>query len=142
MTDKEIIKALEGCGSGSGGCKQCPMFEDCRKDIHALEKYALDLINRQQAEIEYLKKVIETMTNEQILSATEAKKEIDRLIDEIDELNIEIAKLYFKKDKAKAEAIKEFVERLKKRMGYCDLPIVIVRHHIDNLVKEMVGDAE
>ena len=42
----------------------------------------------------------------------------------------------------KAEAVKEFAERLKKRMGFCDLPNGIVRSHIDNLVKETVGDAD
>ena len=39
--------------------------------------------------------------------------------------------------KIKLEAYKEFAERLNKRMGFCDLPNVVVRGHIDNLLKEM-----
>ena len=51
-----------------------------------------------------------------------------------------LALIDYKCKTAKAEAIKEFAERLKKRMGFCDLPNGIVRSHIDHLVKEMVGD--
>ena len=42
--------------------------------------------------------------------------------------------------KGYADGIKKFAERLKKRMGFCDLPMGIVKDHIDLLVKEMVGD--
>lgn len=51
-------------------------------------------------------------------------------LDLINRLKAEIAT-------AKSEARKEFAERLKRRMGFCDLPNVIVRDHIDNLLKEM-----
>ena len=52
MTDNDIIKALECCSKPVGeDCKECPLTaQDCLKvDI---EKLALDLINRQKAEIE------------------------------------------------------------------------------------------
>ncbi len=60
MTDNEIIKALECCGSNGWGeedirpCDNCPMqeCEDCEVE---LPDYALNLINRQKAEIEQLK---------------------------------------------------------------------------------------
>ena len=54
MTDNEIIKALECCVKTEfiSDCAKCEMFAiDC-KDI--LIENALDLINRQQAEIERL----------------------------------------------------------------------------------------
>lgn len=56
MTDKDIIKALECCTKGED-CKHCPLKEElpyCSDDI--MVDAALDLINRQQAEIERLKK--------------------------------------------------------------------------------------
>lgn len=54
IIDKEIIKALECCISGKP-CEEikCPLYKtDCEPDLYALEKYALNLINRQKAEIE------------------------------------------------------------------------------------------
>jgi hypothetical protein len=61
MTDKEIIKALECCRDGllnPAFCKECPYYE---KEICAVVSTndALDLINRQQAEIERLSEALE-----------------------------------------------------------------------------------
>lgn len=55
MTDKEIIKALECHAEESlDTCSLCPLLniEGC---AYEAAEYALDLINRQQAEIERLK---------------------------------------------------------------------------------------
>ena len=86
MTDNEIIKALECC-IGWQPCKekQCPMVKECNKDIDSVYKYALDLINRQKAEIERLTAVVDK---------TDAA--YFRKVDEV--------------QRAKAEAIKEFAE--------------------------------
>ena len=116
MTDNEIIKALECVIGKNMYCRNCPYTarypmpkcrEQCAKD-------ALDLINRQKAEIEISK----TKSFKQQL-----KKELHRLtVEEI-----------------KAEAIKDFAERLKGigrqdgAYGYIDL------YEIDNIVKEMIG---
>ena len=60
MNDNDIIKALEHCvsSSTSEACDGCPFNENdiCDKEYNATEKYALDLINRQKAEIERLQK--------------------------------------------------------------------------------------
>lgn len=53
MTDEQIIKALECCGYKN--CKQCPNFSEDIECSEKLIKLALDLINRQKAEIERLK---------------------------------------------------------------------------------------
>ena len=56
LTDKEIIKALECCPRGIGmKCEKCPMCRtnDCMTKLYV---NTLDLITRQQAEIERLKK--------------------------------------------------------------------------------------
>ena len=54
MTDKEIIKALECCKKDD--CDNCPNdFGNCCTN---LAECSLDLINRKQAEIERLKKIL------------------------------------------------------------------------------------
>ena len=129
MTDEQIIKALECCAStnSSEACRGCPFDKNniCEKDSVALQKYALDLINRQKAEIERLQK------------------------EKFDSLNSQFAEMYATTLKiatknAKSEAIKEFAERLKEKASrgfWAELAYVDV-DDIDNLVKEMLGDAE
>lgn len=53
MTDKEIIKALEVCTSEMQNCEICPLLGNC--DPLFLDSRALDLISRQQTEIERFK---------------------------------------------------------------------------------------
>lgn len=54
MTDNEIIKALKCCSETTGSeCSECPLLNvEC--SAYDLYKLALDLINRQKAEIERL----------------------------------------------------------------------------------------
>ena len=57
MTDSEIVKALECCGTTKGCCHDCPLNDDnvdilCQDEL-VTEAYKL--INRQQAEIEKAK---------------------------------------------------------------------------------------
>ena len=114
MTDKEIIKALECCGDPDSNCVECPIKADRRCNEH-LANYALDLINRQQAEIEKLKEEIQITKDAYTMLQT--KNEI-----------------------IKSEAIKEFAVNLK-----CGVPQengVIRCSDVDNLVKEMVGEKE
>lgn len=56
MTDNDIIKALECCADTTKECEDCPFLQfECIVDTeNSLVKSALDLINRQQAEIERL----------------------------------------------------------------------------------------
>ena len=61
MTDEQIIKALDCCHSELGNmCSICPLFDPdndyCEDELH---KNALNLINRQKAELERLKKNID-----------------------------------------------------------------------------------
>lgn len=52
MTDKEIIKAVECCLSGKEElCKECPLNGKCYGDVDYLLE-SLDLINRQQEQLE------------------------------------------------------------------------------------------
>lgn len=120
MTDNEIIKALECC-TQQAGCSGCPFVISnemkyrggyaCAEEIR---KCALDLINRQKAEIERLK---HRKTELQIRNQ---------------ELQHE-----------KSEAIKEFAERLKAYFNYGkDVMYLqtIIHYGIDKIIKEMEGE--
>lgn len=112
MTDNDIIKALECCIEGD--CDNCPWDEQTACNEY-MKQDALDLINRQKANVEGLTNAVKYL-NEQLSSA-------------------------------KAEAVKEFAERLKEkalttiRSGqYITQLGVVDCYDIDNLVKEMVGE--
>lgn len=119
MTDKELINCAEGCVGGIPPCSiGCP-FDDGSPEtsecMNALITRLLDLINRQQAEIDIL------------------KADLKRVCAERDART-------FTNNFIKSEAIKEFARRLK-----CVVPQetgVIRCSDIDNIVKEMVGDTE
>ena len=110
---------------------------------------ALDLINRQRAEIEGLK-----IANEKMYVANkEQEAEIDKLCIEIDELIIAKDLLFDEAKalilKAKAEAIQGFADRLKENTIEVDVSFGYGKEHyteavtlieIDNLVKEMLGE--
>ena len=127
MTDKDIIKALECCGIKTD-CKGCYFDTHESEDICAREivKNAFDLINHQKEEIEFLRKTIDK----------NAKRALDVTLEEI--------------EKSRVEAIKEFANKLKKRSrkmqssdfsgDFWDAAVLV--EDIDNLVKEMAGNAE
>ena len=54
MTDNEIIKALSCCSNVPYCPTDCPLIENDRDCLLALQKPMLDFINRQKAEIERL----------------------------------------------------------------------------------------
>lgn len=58
FTDEEIIKALEYCNADISKCDKCMLQKECESNpfYSAVAEYALELINRQKAEIERLKK--------------------------------------------------------------------------------------
>lgn len=114
MTDKEIIKALECCNEPPSQCDDCPLSGMVGCQAKTMES-ALDLINRQQAEIERL------------------QKENNQFAD--------IGKMY---SEIRAEAIKEFAERLKQKILVSPYDVNLFAPYtdnlIDNLVKEMAGE--
>ena len=142
MTDNEIIKALECCISHKGfeACESsCPFYEQemCLEDGDALLKYSLDLINRQQAEIERLK-----AENQSIKYCYERAKSYNDTLAESCEKNCKKFNMT-----TRAEAIKEFAERLKRRFAYdpnynnvVNNVASVFREGIDDLVAEMTGE--
>lgn len=128
MTDNEIVKVLECCRNGT--CRECPYVDEgyCgRRMISG----SLDLIKRQQAEIE-----------EKFETIGQQGRYIKGLKEENEKIKTKIYKMAIDKalaEKARAEAIKEFADKLKAigtKEGAYDYVSVF---EIDNLVKEMAG---
>ena len=144
MTDSEIVKGLECCILGD--CQGC-FYGDtdqrhCKDD---LMQNALDLINRQKAEIFKEKNKNSKLRNER----NRLKAEVERLTAERDAMHQDViaAEEYVWQCKtAKVEAIKEFAERvepLKKFrscMGNSVYELSVTMREIDDILKEMVGD--
>lgn len=130
MTDNEIIKALECCPKHTE-CGKCPLLNttDC---IVVSQHGALNLINRQKAEIE---RITEKYNCQQTVYA-----DLSKIIKEQAE----------QLKKAKSEAIKEFSEKLKVRMQLeddcnfdCNICMYECKEYvplIDELVKEMTEE--
>ena len=127
MTDKEIIKALECCTTGKK-CRECIMKDDGSCMSH-IRKNALDLINRQQAEIERLTEEI-------------------RILQYCNKVNISSsAELHDRLRTAKTEAIKEFWKKVRKHARIFSMFLSQAEENEfisygDNLVKEMTEECE
>lgn len=117
MTDKEIIQALKKRSVIL--CSKCKVERTnlCNDCISEIQRNALALINRQQAEIEKLN--------------IRLRKEQHQFAD--------IGKMY---SEIRAEAIKEFARKLLALIGSVEISNLDLRRHINNLVKEMVGEQE
>ena len=119
-TDKDIISSLEVIAT-TCNCNECKIRSGRWGTCNCSEttaNAALDLINRQKAEIERLRG--STIVNN-IMESQRIKRE------------------------AKAEAVKEFAEKLKEKSfktirNYGLTKDVVEVSTINNLLKEMVGD--
>ena len=138
MTDEQIVKALECCIQVDWDvCTVCP-FYDCEEGCLSgdLRREALDIIKRQQAEIEELKKVGNKIDSLGLVAT---------LIDQRERLAR--AKNEWER-KVRAEAVREFAERLTDRIcesieksmdnpNGADYFITDVYTDIDNIAREM-----
>ena len=81
LTPEEIIKALECCGNVvTSTCKGCPYYITHNANcVKALMHDALDLNNRQQAEIEELKHEREVLLEDIHHSADQINEQIEEL---------------------------------------------------------------
>ena len=123
MTDEQIVEGLKCCNNGL--CEICPYHEeeefsaDCR-ERNGID--ALDLVTRQKTENERLKAMIEAA--EDHYNPLPFKGIFDEKIEE-----------------ARAEAIREFAERLKAEATLQHGGVTVVYGScIDNLVKEMTEE--
>lgn len=92
-----------------------------------------DIINRQKSEIESLERQIETLSNNPTIAVTFNNGQTEEISGYIE----------FQVKKIKAEAVKEFAEKLKEHYceydDYDDIYARHIRDDIDFLVEEMVG---
>lgn len=177
MTDKEIIKALECCIKPTSDCEKCPYFkkEECfdiaKRDALNLivcqqaeiENYSNNtktmsdsiykmqkLIEGQQAEIERLKHEREVLIEDIHHSAdqiNEQIEEIERLTINMNAFGLGMKQEKERADTIRAEAIKEFIEKLKDLSYDSDLydrngrwVKAVTVEEIDETYKEMMGD--
>lgn len=152
LTESEIVKLLECCKKSQ--CSNCEYSKKC--DGYTQVNYALDLITRQQAEIERLRKEV-NLVSIQFQDLQERYEEAQAEIE-----SLKIFRGYAEKrasdyktmrDKylnAKSEAVKECLTKVKNYIKtHCnpygkpdfdyDTSIKIL-NFIDKLAKEMVGD--
>lgn len=131
-TEEEIMKGLDSC-CVTHNCKNCPYLDVGMVCIRTMQSDALNLIKRQQAEIERLN--------------TENNKSFDKWIILEERTKKRYAELYQEvKAVVRAEAVREFAERLKgmkyESIGWShgEHPYVVEEGDIDDLVEEMVGE--
>lgn len=144
MNDNEIIKAVECCCVAEQQiCREskCPLFGNgnCFTELAINVR---DLINRQKAEIEqltqnlkFVRGTVERQKRENEILCQNADTAFQDGLNEAQDLYREQIK-----SEVKAEAIKEFAERLKEKVKVNNLGDGFVyAWEINNLVKEMVG---
>ena len=56
MTDNEIIKALECCKCADADCWACEFLDSCKFTVQEIMQNSIDLVNRQKAELDDLKR--------------------------------------------------------------------------------------
>lgn len=159
-TDEEIIKGLE-CMLGminndieySIDCNGCA-FEDnalCSETCsEGIAKYALDIINRQKAEIEALYQINAKSEKEiyelrkELLSKENLEESFKKSVKDFDKRLEKIVKL------ERAAAYKKFADKLEEKYGiftplgvnWIEEAMAVRVSDIDKILKEMLGEEE
>ena len=142
FTDEEIIKALEYCNADRNECDKCVLQKECESNpfYSAVAEHALDLINRQKAEIEKMNIQLRELWNTASLYKAESEMWDNynkNLLTANTALSNEILE-------TKAEAYKEFADKLKEKRWAAKwrakyIQVVDV-DDIDDTLKDMVGE--
>lgn len=126
MTDEKIKKALECCSKKGSCTEECPLYRvaGCFEELH---KLILGRIRLQEPDVkDYQRNIIEMdkfardLCNERLLNGNK--------ITTFEDLQSYISK-------QKAEAVREFADRLKRMMFITD-------YDIDDLVNKLYGNPE
>lgn len=171
LTDNEIMKAQKYCCEADSCDRGCPLVDKCESPIKTMEefiKFDLDLINRLQAKAIKEQNKNSKLRNERNRLQAQNKDlaetvhnltiEKDALFDKAEELKVEVERLKTNlnvelenfateyDNKIKAEAYKEFAERLNKieKFRSCvesdNYELSVTMREVDNLLKELVGE--
>lgn len=149
ISDDEIISSLKVIAT-TRNCSECKLRNckwkacDCSQ---ITANTAFDLINRQKTEIERLQKEV-NLVSIQFQDLQERCEEAQTEIEQWKEEANKYQKLWCIAvndiETAKAEAYKEFAERLNEEAQIADCfdsyKMVVGTHFIDNLLKEMLGE--
>lgn len=110
MTDNDIIKVLEYCTT-DGWCSNCPHEKKCIED--EITQLALDLINRQKAEIEVKNKLLDIAEEKfETIKADTMQEFIKRFEKKIKDVKFTIGQTWEIKSAIK-EVVKEMVGETK-----------------------------
>ncbi len=162
LSDSEIKKALECCNTKLEDyqCPHCPLLhKGCKK---ALIQNALDLINRQKAEVENIQRKIAGEINILLAERDVAKNEVDSLsvmiIELQNQLKTEKAEIERLQEKSReddkllndrvqeavnavSKANQKYVDSLEKRIEDYKHLDVILNTAIDKLAKDLKAEA-
>ncbi len=139
LSDNEIIKDFEEKVNFIGSMEDVYLNENQGYALYCAMNNILDFINRQKAEVSVLRKLLDKAETEM----NNQSENIKKLTEDYYSIQSTLAKMSTGVQQAKAEAIKAFAERLKQRFYACpEVNDYVANVYIDNLVKEMVGDAE
>ena len=131
-TDEQTKKALECCAKGCE-CNDCPVGKPTADCLTELPKYALDLINRQEAEIERYKKEHKENFDKWDRLAERTKNHYEELYQEAKAI-------------VRAEAIKEFWDEVKKQsfngVDCATNADVVFVSDGEDVLEEMVGESK
>lgn len=140
MTESEIMKALEVCGKDEP-CETCPakgkFYNDEFRCCGNLMIIAIDLLNRKNAEIEDLKNQLSIF--KKLLDKAEARIHMYKHYDEERDIRLH-SRLT---ETARAEAIKEFAERVNNLIDMCFYDLgdfddnMSMKTDVDQIAKEM-----
>lgn len=141
LTDEDVVEGLERCISTTTAeaCEGCPFNKQnlCNKDQWALERYALDLINRQKAEADSAKAKIKICA--EVIERQHA--EIERLKNRISEQKAYTAEL-----QNKIVKLKDYNENLLAANTGLSNEVLESKakfnDFITNFLKELVGEEE
>lgn len=133
-TDEQIKKALELCVNWkSGDCLNCPLADECEKDSEVLIHNSLDLINRQEADLNNIGIALEVTRDnlgDRLVELQQAEVKIDELEAENERLN---KQLYH------AEVCIDEIEYAYEKVGESNSRVDEALEKY-NLVKETVGE--
>ena len=141
LTNDDIIKALKDWAEKVNHAVYFEVNENGAKELYENLLNAICLIDRLQTQNEALIAGQETLQK----ALAEKAAEVERLKNDCFCISNERDAIGDCLNEAVEEAIKEFAERLKTEQSFYDgqeTRIYLTEKDLDNLVKEMVGDAE
>lgn len=137
LTDEDVVEGLERCISTTTdkACAGCPFNKQnlCDKDQWALERYALDLIKRQQEDIERL----HSMNCAKLDTIHDLQANTDKLKKQLQDITEK-----FNCQQTVYTDLSKIIKDQKKEIAKVKCENEILSINADNLLKGTVGEKE